>query len=59
MALFIDLCDAYTVTAVGDLEVVGEPPFEHRVLGWSQYVDQKDSSNAAYGEQECRHVYTQ
>lgn len=59
MALFIDLCDAYSVTAFGDFDVVGRPPFEHRLLSWRQYVMQEDSLRREYGRSECRHVYTE
>jgi hypothetical protein len=59
MALFVDLCNAYAVTVFGDFEVVGRPPFEHQILGWSQYAVQRDSLRREYNRSECRHVYTE
>lgn len=59
MALYVDLCDAYEVTAFGYFEVVGKPPFDYRTVSWSQLKQQKDSLRRVYNGRECRHIYTE
>lgn len=54
-SVYIDLCDNYTVTIVGDYEVIGSPPFEHQSLSWYEHGQRRDTMKAEYSSAECKH----
>jgi len=61
MVLFIDLCEAYRVTAFGYFHAVGEPPFDYRTMPLRKGNEsQVDSLRQVYNQVQCRHIfYTQ
>ena len=58
MAVFADLCDGYSVTAFGRIEVIGDPPFDFDISGsWRQFGQRKDSLELVHSGSDCRGHY--
>ena len=62
MKLFADFCESYSLTAIGEFDVIGEPEFNYKLLTWGEYATSRDSIDtlaSQYASSECRFTYSE
>jgi len=62
MKLLADFCESYSLTAIGEFDVIGEPKFNYKLLTWGEYVTSRDSIDtlaSQYASSECMFTYSE